>query len=506
MPEQKLLNRYHPKSDNPSKRKQPLPIGVLLAGLMFGLLVNIFSISAVQAHEMLTPHASDEWLAYEGFQLDETLCGPGGYRIENTDLCSHGPDTAPPGFDPEQRVAPIAGLVQASAVICEDDGVSGKRVRVLYLREEGKPDRYDQYVESIRQWASDMDEVFAASARLTGGHRRVRFVTDPDCQLTVPHVVVPAGATDTFRATIAALVALGYTSPERKYVAFVDARVYCGIATTVNDSSPTPNNRSNRQTGYARVDSGCWSGSVAAHELVHTLGGVQPDAPNASGGWHCVDEFDLMCYSDPPFYPSVNYLCPLSYATLLDCNHDDYFHTTPPAGSYLADHWNVADSEFLIIGDPEQNQPPTIDRLLHNGAEPLTAPATLTITVEASDDDGVIAGVELYEGDNLLYHATATPYTFVWQEILSGTYTVTIAVHDDMGGSTVSEPLVVVVVAPPILPGEPDDVDQEDNEQEDNEQEDNEQEDKDHQEDGLEQEEGKPRLLNPVFLPFVVRE
>jgi hypothetical protein len=475
-------------SGNRGGHKRLRFIYVLLSGLLFGLLAGIFSATVVQAHGVLTSNTLDSWLAQEGFYLDETLCGPGGYRIQGTDLCSHGADAAPPGLDAEWPVAPLPGLVQASAVICEEDGRSGKRVEVLYLREEGKPDRYDEYVESIRQWASDMDEIFAVSARLTGGHRRVRFVTDADCRLAVPHVVVPPGATDTFRATISALFALGYTNPDRKYVAFVDARVYCGIATITNDSTPTPDNRSNHQTSYARVDNGCWSGSVAAHELVHNLGGVQPDAPNASGGWHCVDEFDLMCYSDEPFYPAMNYLCAIGYASLLDCNHDDYFHTNPPAGSYLATHWNVANSAFLIVGDPERNHPPVIDQLLHNVDGPLVAPATLTVTVAASDVDGAISAVEFHEGANLLYRATTRPYTFVWQELISGTYTMTIAVQDDMGGSTVSDPLTIVVVAPPVPPIEP--VDRAD----------------ELEESGEDHDEGSPSVIKPVFLPYVIRE
>jgi len=214
-------------------------------------------------------------------------------------------------------------------------------------------DRYATYLASFRTWAAAADAIYSASAAETGGYRRIRFVHDANCDLSVLDVSVSPTGDDTFNDTVNELSAKGYNLATRKYMLFVDANVYCGIGSVWGDDQPGGGNLNNTTTSYGRTDAGCWSGDVPAHELMHNLGGVQLSAPHTSGGYHCTDEYDRMCYSDTPNFPVMQILCPdVAHELRLDCNHDDYFNTAPAAGSYLATHWNAANSDWLLTSPP----------------------------------------------------------------------------------------------------------------------------------------------------------
>jgi hypothetical protein len=126
---------------------------------------------------------------------------------------------------------------------------------------------------------------------------------------------------------------------------------------------------------------------MAAHELTHTLGAVLHGSPNASGAGGCLDDYDLLCGRTAP--AAGAHVCPKKHENRLDCGHDDYFSTNPKPGSYLAENWNVAQSEFLLRSDggddiptrPGAPEPTTAPKLGPGRADPtVTAEPNPTVT------------------------------------------------------------------------------------------------------------------------------
>jgi len=236
-------------------------------------------------------------------------------------VCTHGPDAAPLGRDVRKprstaELRHVAGLTSpagtarttpgtvtapadgSGAIVCDGDGVSGKRVQVLYVVASDQPDRYLSLVDALGQYTLRADGQLNTSARKSGSMRHFRFVTDGDgaggCVLDIQRVAIGAADDDSWDPMIAALKAQGYNRPDRKYLIYADANVYCGMGSYYVDSQPGQANVANgTRPEYARVDAGCWNYGEA-HELMHTLGGVQTDAPHATPGGHCFYETESL--------------------------------------------------------------------------------------------------------------------------------------------------------------------------------------------------------------------
>ncbi|WP_328614010.1 ricin-type beta-trefoil lectin domain protein [Amycolatopsis sp. NBC_00355] len=253
---------------------------------------------------------------------------------------------------PADLRTPSAAAAAPLSTVCDGDGTSGKRVQALYVRGTGQADRYSQFAAQFQTFTSQIDDAFVeAAGRLGGGVRHLRYVTDSSCRATVANVTIAQGDMATVDTITNAIKAQGYNRADRKYVVWYD-KDGCGLAFgNGGNDSPGANNPYNAGPHYATVGTGCWSWQATGHELLHTLGAVQGSAPHSTPYGHCWDDEDIMCYDDggipnPP--GGLVKVCPGAPENQIDCGGDDYFNTNPPAGGYLATHWNVANSAYLI--------------------------------------------------------------------------------------------------------------------------------------------------------------
>jgi hypothetical protein len=240
--------------------------------------------------------------------------------------------------------ATAGAAATGAAAACRYDDSGTKRIQAVYVRSSADADRYAEMAPKIDSMAKSVSFAVDTSAIRTGGARRIRFVLNTDCSVDVANVVLPSpiDINDNF-AVANTLKSMGYTSADRKYLVFAQTGAYCGQAW---DGTFTTG------PSWAMVGSGCWAWNAAGHELLHTLGAVNPGAPHGTPGGHCWDDPDILCYDDDnkPNTDPLQIRCPKSVEDdSVDCNNDDYFNTDPAAGTWLANHpgSNVATSPFL---------------------------------------------------------------------------------------------------------------------------------------------------------------
>lgn len=379
----------------------------LLAAATFLAFSLGLSNSGAQAQGPLPSNDYERGLVYDSLQVPASEICRGGYQMPLTStfpsrvLCTHGPDPAPVNFDIHTTVAPVRPdrLAAPTAVTCDGDGVSGNRVQLIYAHASDVADRYSAYLASFQQWAVEMDLSYLKSAQETGGTRHIRFVTDGSCNSIITDLSLSPGGDDNAVNTFNELAAQGYNRTDRKYLVFADAHVYCGISSVAFDDQPGPRNANNFGNSFGRIDAGCWSAVIAAHELMHQLGAVQFSAPHSDGNWHCTDGYDNMC--DHGASPLLSFTaCPDPAGdSLMDCDHDDYFSTNRLANPYLSNHWNAAINIFLISPRGTRVNSIVTGRLksgIFTAADTFKAPYNVTARIHVVDQyDYNLAGVKV---------------------------------------------------------------------------------------------------------------
>jgi glucose/arabinose dehydrogenase len=91
------------------------------------------------------------------------------------------------------------------------------------------------------------------------------------------------------------------------------------------------------------------------------------------------------------------------------------------------------------------NGAPTVSIVSPSNGANFNAPATINITANASDSDG-ISKVEFFNGTVKLGESSTSPYTFAWTNVAAGSYSLTAVATDGKGVIGTSSALTVNVV------------------------------------------------------------
>jgi len=112
-------------------------------------------------------------------------------------------------------------------------------------------------------------------------------------------------------------------------------------------------------------------------------------------------------------------------------------------------------SEVTVYVNGVANTPPVVSITSLANGQIFTAPATISISSNASDADGTISKVEYYNGTTLIGQGTTSPFTFSWTSVATGTYNITAVATDNSGAKTTSSAVTVYVNAvvnkPPVI-------------------------------------------------------
>jgi len=90
---------------------------------------------------------------------------------------------------------------------------------------------------------------------------------------------------------------------------------------------------------------------------------------------------------------------------------------------------------------------PTVKFTSPTASDAFEAPASITLTVDATDEDGSISKVEFFNGDQKLGEASGAPYTYEWTDVSEGSYEIS-AVATDNDQKTSSASITIKVNVP----------------------------------------------------------
>jgi parallel beta-helix repeat protein len=107
---------------------------------------------------------------------------------------------------------------------------------------------------------------------------------------------------------------------------------------------------------------------------------------------------------------------------------------------------------LIKTGPASSNESPTVSITNPAANAVFQAGTTLNIGAKAADADGSISKVEFYRGSTLLGTRYDAPYTYSWQNIQAGYYTLTAKATDNSGNVTTSGEVTISVTSSSSFP------------------------------------------------------
>lgn len=228
---------------------------------------------------------------------------------------------APPHVDPAPPVLPAATAVPRRwPLVCNPTATNVVRFR--WVAGDGESTDRDAVEQQLRVIAQQVNWLFWRDSDSHTEARLPAWKVTEDCRLDVRFDDALAGGTIPQPGAV-------------KLIQIEPDDSYCGFAFMSTDDRPGVDNVHN-QSSFAAVSRRCLSAYVVAHELLHSIGAVQPSAPHGTADFHSI-EFDIM---GAPEYDRCG------IHDKIDCNNDDYFSLSP--GNRFDGRWNSADSIFLV--------------------------------------------------------------------------------------------------------------------------------------------------------------
>ena len=258
---------------------------------------------------------------------------------------------------------------------------SSPRFKLVYAHPADRPDRFDGWRDALQGNVALIQRFLASQS---GGAKALRVDMGTSCgpqyvDIQVVHLSGPRSQyVDNFSSIVREVEPrLGSGSGPRNVVILADTLngggYDYGLGENVLGSAGDRRGSGNVHNygGFASVlfsrdglpapgaGARSWWPEGFLHEISHNLGAVQWSSPHSTqpAGFslprygHCWQGADVMCYvEDGGAAHAMQYDCPRVGGAIpqaYDCGRDDYFNPAPPAGSYLATHWNVYDSAFL---------------------------------------------------------------------------------------------------------------------------------------------------------------